>query len=141
MGEAFFDEGEDLVVAEVEPWGGYEITWRDLAGEALDNDVWVEAFDEVDDEFDVIVKREQMKIIGVGDVFVSHFCALEYLQLMELHRGERQFGYDICSVEHHVAGFAREPEDEMGAAWEAITVDEFDGIFSAGEGVSAVDSF
>ena len=53
--EAAFDEGEDLVVAEGLPGFGDEIVWGYFAGEAFDDDVRAEAFDEVDDEFDVIV--------------------------------------------------------------------------------------
>ena len=49
------DEGEDLVVAEGLPGLGDEIAWRHFAGETFDDDVRAEAFDEVDDEFDVIV--------------------------------------------------------------------------------------
>ena len=62
FGEAFFDEGEDLVVAEGEPGFGDEVTWRHFAGKAFDDDVGVEALDEVDNKFDVIVKSEEMKL-------------------------------------------------------------------------------
>ena len=83
--EAFFDEGEHLVVAEVEPWLRNQVSWRHLAGEALNYDIRVETFDEVDNKFDIIVERKQMKISGIGEIFVGHFSVFEYLQLMELY--------------------------------------------------------
>lgn len=50
------DEGEDLVVAEGLPGLGDEIAWGYLTGEAFDDDIRVETFDEIDDEFDIIFK-------------------------------------------------------------------------------------
>ena len=44
-------------------------------------------------------------------------------------------------MEHHVASFAREAEDEMGSAWEAEFMNQFDGFFCGGEVVATVDSF
>ena len=68
-----------MVVAEVEPGLGDQVAWGYFASEAFDDDVGVEAFDEVDDEFDIIFKSKQMKIRRVGKVFVSHFSIFEYL--------------------------------------------------------------
>ena len=83
--EAAFDEGEYLVVAEGLPGLGDEIAWGHFAGETFDDNVGVEAFDEVDDELDVIVQVEQMEVGRVGEVFVGHFCIFEYLELVEFH--------------------------------------------------------
>ena len=138
--QSFFDKGEDLVVAEVEPGFGDQIAGWHFAGKAFDDDVGVEALDEVDDEFDVIVEGEKMKISGVGEVFVSHFCIFEYLELVELHRGEWQLRDDVGGVKHHVAGFAWQSEDEMSAAGETVGVYKPDGVFGGGEGVAAVDA-
>ena len=68
-----------MVVAEVEPGFGDEIAGRHFAGEAFDDDVGVEAFDEVDDELDIFVEGEKVEFRGVGEVFVGHFCIFEYL--------------------------------------------------------------
>ena len=59
---------------------------------------------------------------------------------MEFYGCEWQLGDNIGGVEHHVACFTRQAEDEVCAAGEAVTVDEFDGVFCAGECVSAVDT-
>ena len=64
-----------------------------------------------------------MKISWIGEIFIGHLGVFEDLELVKLHRGERQLRYDISSVEHHFAGFAREAEDEMSAAGEAVGVD------------------
>ena len=138
--KAFFDEGEYLVVAEAEPGFRDEVAWWYFAGETFDYDVWVEALDEIDDKFDIIFKCKQMKIIGVSEIFVGHFCVFEYLQLMKFHCCERQFGDDVCCVKHHLAGLAWESEYEVGATVKAVAVDEFDGVAGGGEGVAAVDA-
>ena len=83
--EAFFDKGEYLVVAEIEPGFGDKIARWNFAGEALDNDVWVKPFDEVDDEFNIIFECKQVKIRWIGEIFVGHFCIFEYLELMKFH--------------------------------------------------------
>ena len=43
-------------------------------------------------------------------------------------------------MQHHVAGFARESEDEVGAAGESVLVDKIDGVFGAVEVVTTVDT-
>lgn len=83
--KAFLNEGEYLVIAEVEPWLRNQVSWRHLAGEALNYDIRVEVFDEVDNEFDIIVERKQMKISGIGEIFVGHLRVFENLKLMEFH--------------------------------------------------------
>ena len=83
--EAFFDEGEHLVVAQVEPWLRHQVSWRHLAGEAFNDNIRVETFDEIDDKFDIIVERKQMKISGIGEIFFGHLRVFEDLELMELY--------------------------------------------------------
>ena len=86
---AFFDKAQHLVVAEFYPGFGDQIAWWHLAGEALDDDVGVEPFDEVDDKFDVFFQIKEMKDFWVLLVFFSHFGAFENLQLMEFDGGQR----------------------------------------------------
>ena len=43
-------------------------------------------------------------------------------------------------MEHHITGFAREAEDEVGSAVETVGVDELNGFACGGEGVATVDA-
>ena len=129
-----------MVVSKVEPGFGDEIARWNFTCKAFDDDIWVEVFDEVDDELDIIFESEEMKISGVGEVFVSHFCVFEYLKLVKFHCSERQLRDYVSCVKHHVASFSGESEDEMTATMKTIVVNKFNGVASCGEGVAAVDA-
>ena len=68
-----------MVVAEIEPGLGDQVAGWNFACETFDDDVRVEALDEVDNKLDIIFKCKQMKISGVGEILVSHFSVFEYL--------------------------------------------------------------
>ena len=57
-----------------------------MGDEAFEDDVGTEAFDEVDDEVDVFVGREEVEVGRIRQILFRHPSALDELQLMEFEQ-------------------------------------------------------
>ena len=66
-----------------------------LGDETFEDKVRTEAFEKVNDEVNVFVGREKVKIGRILLVFLRHTSSSDELELMEFEQGERKGGEDV----------------------------------------------
>ena len=57
-----------------------------MGDEAFEDDISTEVLNEIDDEVDVFIRREEVEVGRIGQILFRHPSALDELQLMEFEQ-------------------------------------------------------
>ena len=108
--------------------------------ETFKNEVGSEAFDEVDDEVDVFVGSEEMKVGGILLVFLCHSGATNELELVELEGGEGKRRQDVGFSKNGFPTLARKSQNEVSTSSDVTSSSTLNGIDGLSMSVPSVDA-
>ena len=57
-----------------------------MGDKAFEDDVSTEVLNEIDDEVDIFIRREEVEVDRIGKIFFRHPSALDELQVMEFEQ-------------------------------------------------------
>ena len=137
--ESPFHFGHKLVVLQAPAGDGEEAGGR-LRDKALEDKVGTETLDEVDDEVDVFIGREEVEIGRIRGIFGSHASTLDELELVELEQSQVKVGKDGGFMEHCFPTLPWKSEDEMSTDADATSSGSGDGIDGLSVSVTTIDT-
>lgn len=137
--ESPFHFGHKLVVLQAPAGDGEEAGGR-LRDKALEDKVGTETLDEVDDEVDVFIGREEVEIGRIRGIFGSHASTLDELELVELEQSQGKVGKDGGFMEHCIPTLPRKSEDEMSTDADVTSSGSGDGIDGLSVSVTTIDT-
>ena len=76
---SFLDAAQNLVIPQLHPRLADEETGRNLARKTLNDDVRIESLGKVNDKIDILLKVEEMEMLGMLKEFLGHRGAFEDL--------------------------------------------------------------
>jgi len=139
LNHAGSETGYELMVLESPTRDGEE-RGGGLGDETFEDEVGSEAFDEVDDEVDVFVGGEEMKVGRILFVFLCHPGASNELELVELECGEGKGGKDVGFSKDGFPTLAWKSQNQVSACADATSGCTLDGIDGLSVGVTSVDA-
>ena len=111
-----------------------------MGDETFKNEVGSEAFDEVDDEVDVFVGSEEMKVGGILLVFLCHSSTTNKLELVEFEGGKGKRRQDVGFCKNSVPTLAWKSQNEVSTSADATSSSTLDGIDGLSMSVPSVDA-